>query len=176
MDGFPSDGVRQRPSWHADARGAVHPIIPVLAGNGAIRPVADLGGQQGTRGYRQKAAVGGMRQRRHMRTPGSLAAGMTAAPRTTWPSCRRCFDRYGGDLNSLCNRNSLTRVHGGAVILSSVQTLSYEARRTNRGRIQTGDRRGGGGARARSSSLSIDIGTTTKEVVHERRGRLVAGF
>src|ERR1700747_821783 len=40
MDGFPSDGFRQRPSWHADAvRGAVHPIIPGLE---AARPLTHV--------------------------------------------------------------------------------------------------------------------------------------
>ena len=33
------------------------------------------------------------------------------------------------DLNDLCDRRSLTRVHGGAIIASGVENLSYEARR-----------------------------------------------
>ena len=33
------------------------------------------------------------------------------------------------DLNDLCERRLLSRVHGGAVIASGVQNLSYEARR-----------------------------------------------
>ena len=33
------------------------------------------------------------------------------------------------DLNDLCDRRSLTRVHGGAIIASGVENLAYEARR-----------------------------------------------
>ena len=32
------------------------------------------------------------------------------------------------DLNELCERRSLTRVHGGAIIASGVENLAYEAR------------------------------------------------
>ncbi len=47
------------------------------------------------------------------------------------------------DLNELCDRRVLTRTHGGALISSSVENLSYEARRFDRGRCQTRDRRRG---------------------------------
>src|ERR1700752_522534 len=33
------------------------------------------------------------------------------------------------DLNDLCDRRSMTRVHGGAIIASRVENLAYEARR-----------------------------------------------
>src|SRR5690242_13766379 len=33
------------------------------------------------------------------------------------------------DLNDLCDKRILTRVHGGAVIASSVQNVSYDARK-----------------------------------------------
>src|SRR5204863_8611882 len=33
------------------------------------------------------------------------------------------------DPNELCERRSLTRVHGGAIIASGIENLSYEARR-----------------------------------------------
>ena len=33
------------------------------------------------------------------------------------------------DLNDLCERRSLTRIHGGAIIASGVENLAYEARR-----------------------------------------------
>ena len=33
------------------------------------------------------------------------------------------------DLNDLCDRRSMTRVHGGAIIASGVENLAYEARR-----------------------------------------------
>ena len=33
------------------------------------------------------------------------------------------------DLNELCDYNLMMRVHGGAVVSSSIENLSYEARR-----------------------------------------------
>ena len=68
------------------------------------------------------------------------------------------------DLNELCDRNILTRVHGGAVASSSVENLSYEARR----QIAAESKQAIGVAAAalipNKSSLSINIGTTTEEV------------
>ena len=67
------------------------------------------------------------------------------------------------DLNELCNRNILRRIHGGAVV-SSVENLSYEARR----QIAAEAKRAIGVATAAlisdNSSLFINIGTTTEEV------------
>jgi DeoR family glycerol-3-phosphate regulon repressor len=68
------------------------------------------------------------------------------------------------DLNDLCERNVLTRTHGGAVVSSSVENLSYEARR----HIAATQKRSIGMAAAalipNKSSLFLNIGTTTEEV------------
>ena len=68
------------------------------------------------------------------------------------------------DLNDLCDRNILSRTHGGAVVSSSVENLSYEARR----QIAALSKRAIGIAAAglipNNSSLFINIGTTTEEV------------
>ncbi|MGA2551961.1 MAG: DeoR/GlpR family DNA-binding transcription regulator [Burkholderiaceae bacterium] len=68
------------------------------------------------------------------------------------------------DLNELCDRSVLTRTHGGAVVSSSVENLSYEARRY----IAAPQKRAIGLAAAalipNKSSLFLNIGTTTEEV------------
>jgi DeoR family transcriptional regulator, glycerol-3-phosphate regulon repressor len=68
------------------------------------------------------------------------------------------------DLNELCDQNILTRTHGGAVVSSSVENLSYEARR----QIAAEAKRAIGTAASElipdNSSLFINIGTTTEEV------------
>ena len=68
------------------------------------------------------------------------------------------------DLNDLCERRILTRIHGGATIGSGVENLSYEARRF----VASAEKqRIGQAAAARipdRSSLFINIGTTTEEV------------
>ena len=68
------------------------------------------------------------------------------------------------DLNELCDQRVLTRIHGGAIIASSVENMSYEARRF----IAAGEKRAIGVAAAalipNKSSLFINIGTTTEEV------------
>lgn len=80
------------------------------------------------------------------------------------------------DLNDLCDRNILTRTHGGAVVSSSVENLSYEARR----QIAAASKQAIGMAAAKlipdNSSLFINIGTTTEEVARAlamRTGLLV---
>lgn len=68
------------------------------------------------------------------------------------------------DLNDLCERRVLSRIHGGAVIASGVENVGYEARRF----IAAEEKRAIGEAAARlipdNSSLFINIGTTTEEV------------
>jgi DeoR family transcriptional regulator, glycerol-3-phosphate regulon repressor len=68
------------------------------------------------------------------------------------------------DLNELCDRRVLTRTHGGALIASSIENLSYEARRF----IAADAKRAIGIAAAalipNNSSLFINVGTTTEEV------------
>jgi DeoR family glycerol-3-phosphate regulon repressor len=68
------------------------------------------------------------------------------------------------DLNELCDRSLLTRVHGGAVITSGVDNLEYEARRL----LAREEKQAIGAAAAtlipNNASLFINIGTTTEEV------------
>lgn len=68
------------------------------------------------------------------------------------------------DLNELCDHGYMERVHGGAVIASTVENLGYEARRV----IAQDAKRAIGQAAAalipNNASLIINIGTTTEEV------------
>jgi DeoR family glycerol-3-phosphate regulon repressor len=68
------------------------------------------------------------------------------------------------DLNDLCDRRLMSRVHGGAVILSGVENVAYEARRF----IAMEEKQAIGAAAAKvipnNASLFINIGTTTEEV------------
>jgi DeoR family glycerol-3-phosphate regulon repressor len=70
------------------------------------------------------------------------------------------------DLNELCEQRHLTRFHGGAIIASGIENLAYEARRS----IADAEKRAIGSAAAaivpNSSSLFINIGTTTEEVAN----------
>ena len=80
------------------------------------------------------------------------------------------------DLNELCDGGVLTRVHGGALIASSVANLAYDARRLV---AQDAKRRIGERAATlvpENSSLFINLGTTTEEVaaaLADRAGLLV---
>ena len=78
------------------------------------------------------------------------------------------------DLGELCERNILMRTHGGAVVSSSVENLSYEARRF----IAATSKRAIGVAAAalipNNSSLFINIGTTTEEVAVALSGHEVS--
>jgi len=68
------------------------------------------------------------------------------------------------DLNDLCDRRSLTRVHGGAVIASGIENLAYEARRF----VAAHEKKAMGAAAAslipNGCSLFISTGTTMEEV------------
>jgi DeoR family glycerol-3-phosphate regulon repressor len=68
------------------------------------------------------------------------------------------------DLNDLCDNRSLTRIHGGAIIVSGVENLAYEARRF----VAADEKKAIGAAAAaqipNGCSLFINIGTTTEEV------------
>lgn len=68
------------------------------------------------------------------------------------------------DLNDLCERRLMSRVHGGAIVSSGVENVAYEARRF----IAQSEKRAIGEAAARlipsNASLFINIGTTTEEV------------
>jgi DeoR family glycerol-3-phosphate regulon repressor len=80
------------------------------------------------------------------------------------------------DLNELCDRRLLSRMHGGAVISSGVENIGYDARRF----IAQEEKRAIGVATARAipnnTSLFVNIGTTTEEVARallEHEGLLV---
>jgi DeoR family transcriptional regulator, glycerol-3-phosphate regulon repressor len=68
------------------------------------------------------------------------------------------------DLNELCDRRVLSRVHGGAIVASGVENLAYDARRL----VATDEKKAIGSAAAaiipNKCSLFINIGTTTEEV------------
>lgn len=68
------------------------------------------------------------------------------------------------DLNKLCDDRLLTRTHGGARLASSVENMSYEARR-----MLASDQKEGIGAAVAAiipdnASLFVNIGTTTEAV------------
>jgi DeoR family glycerol-3-phosphate regulon repressor len=79
------------------------------------------------------------------------------------------------DLNDLCERQLLTRIHGGAVIPSSTQNMEY----AQRGKIAAEEKQAIGAAAAAlipdNASLFINIGTTTEAVSQAllRHGRLM---
>lgn len=80
------------------------------------------------------------------------------------------------DLNELCERRLLSRVHGGAVLSSGVENVGYEARRL----IASAEKAAIGYAAAElipdNTSLFINIGTTTEAVAQallQRVGLLV---
>lgn len=73
------------------------------------------------------------------------------------------------DLNDLCDRGLLQRIHGGAVVSSGVANFGYDARR-----IIAEDEKRRIGLRAAAlipdnCSLFINIGTTTEQVAHALR-------
>ncbi len=74
------------------------------------------------------------------------------------------------DLNELCEMRLLSRVHGGAIVLSGIENIAYEARRL----IAQNEKRAIGTAAAdiipNNASLFINIGTTTEEVARALTG------
>ncbi|TKT80970.1 DeoR/GlpR family DNA-binding transcription regulator [Aquamicrobium sp. LC103] len=68
------------------------------------------------------------------------------------------------DLNDLCDRRLLSRIHGGALFPSGIENVQYEARR----KIAAEEKDAIGQAAARlipdNASLFINIGTTTEAV------------
>ncbi len=74
------------------------------------------------------------------------------------------------DLNVLCDKQLLQRVHGGAIVGSGIENVSYEARRL----LAPGSKRAIGKKAADlipdNSSLLINIGTTTEQVAHALKG------
>lgn len=80
------------------------------------------------------------------------------------------------DLNELCDRQLLQRIHGGAIVGSRIENVSYEARR-----LLAPEAKRAIGIRAaqlipNNCSLLINIGTTTEQVAHalkSHRGLMV---
>src|SRR5215510_4180718 len=75
------------------------------------------------------------------------------------------------DLNDLCERGVLQRYHGGAVLASGIANFGYDARR----KLATDEKRRIGLKAASlipdSSSILINIGTTTEQVAAALRGK-----
>lgn len=75
------------------------------------------------------------------------------------------------DLNELCDRGILQRVHGGGVHVSNVSNFAYESRRT----LAAEEKQHIGVTAAAlipdNSSLFINIGTTTEQVAYSLRGK-----
>ncbi len=76
------------------------------------------------------------------------------------------------DLNELCDRGLLQRVHGGAVVASGVANFGYEARRN----LAAAEKRSIGQSAAslipNDCSILINIGTTTEQVAMALRAKL----
>jgi DeoR family glycerol-3-phosphate regulon repressor len=80
------------------------------------------------------------------------------------------------DLNELCDKRVLTRIHGGAILSSGVENVGYDARRM----IASEEKEAIGQAAAAripdQASLFINIGTTTEAVARallQHRGLMV---
>ncbi|NRG16186.1 DeoR/GlpR transcriptional regulator [Rhizobiales bacterium] len=68
------------------------------------------------------------------------------------------------DLNELCDKNLLSRVHGGAMLSTAVKNVGYEARRAIARDEKAAIGRIAAGLIPNASSLFINIGTTTEAV------------
>lgn len=71
------------------------------------------------------------------------------------------------DINDLCNKQLLQRVHGGAIVGSSIENVGYEARKllAPEGKKAIGKR--AAQLVPNNCSLFINIGTTTEQVARE---------
>jgi len=79
------------------------------------------------------------------------------------------------DLNILCDKQLLQRVHGGAIVGSGIENVSYEARRLLAPESKKAIGRMAATLIPDNSSLLINIGTTTEQVAHalkDHRGLL----
>lgn len=70
------------------------------------------------------------------------------------------------DLNELCARRLVSRIHGGAIVASGVQNLSYDARRFVASEAKRAIGRAAAALVSHDSSLFINIGTTTEAVAN----------
>ena len=75
------------------------------------------------------------------------------------------------DLNDLCERRLLTRIHGGALLPSGIENLEYEARRHIASEEKAAIGLAAAGMIPDNASLFINIGTTTEAVGRALIGR-----
>ncbi|EKF17564.1 DeoR/GlpR family DNA-binding transcription regulator [Nitratireductor pacificus] len=68
------------------------------------------------------------------------------------------------DLNELCDRRLLSRIHGGALLPSGIQNVEYEARRKIAAEEKRAIGRAAAGLIPDRASLFVNIGTTTEAV------------
>jgi DeoR family glycerol-3-phosphate regulon repressor len=73
------------------------------------------------------------------------------------------------DLNELCNRNLLQRIHGGAIVGSGIENVSYEARRVLAPEAKAAIGKRTAELIPNNCSLLINIGTTTEQVAYSLR-------
>ena len=71
------------------------------------------------------------------------------------------------DLNTLCNRQLLQRIHGGAIVGSSIENVSYEARKLLAPASKAAIGKRAAALIPNNCSLFINIGTTTEQVAKE---------
>ena len=71
------------------------------------------------------------------------------------------------DLNELCNRQLLQRIHGGAIVGSSIENVSYEARKLLAPEAKRAIGKWAAKLIPNNCSLFINIGTTTEQVARE---------
>lgn len=80
------------------------------------------------------------------------------------------------DLNELCDKQMLQRIHGGAIVGSGIENVNYEARRMLAPAAKKAIGASGAALIPDNSSLLLNIGTTTEQVAHSlshHRGLLV---
>jgi DeoR family glycerol-3-phosphate regulon repressor len=80
------------------------------------------------------------------------------------------------DLNELCDRRLLTRIHGGAILSSGVENVGYDARRMIASDEKEAIARAAAERIPDQASLFINIGTTTEAVARallQHRGLMV---
>lgn len=80
------------------------------------------------------------------------------------------------DLNELCKRQLLQRIHGGAIVGSGIENVSYEGRRVLAPEAKVAIGKRAAGMIPNNCSLLLNIGTTTEQVAHalkSHRGLMV---
>lgn len=70
------------------------------------------------------------------------------------------------DLNELCHRQLLQRIHGGAIVGSGIENVSYEARRLLASEAKAAIGNHAAQLIPNNCSILLNIGTTTEQVAH----------